>query len=402
MNKFLTLALCLAAVGSASAQKLAVDQAAKLSGKADKLTEARQLIKDAMANPETANDARTYFVAGKIEFDAFDNGVKAKMINPDDPAANGSTMADELLAGYEYFIKALPLDSLPDAKGQVKPKFSKDILGKITGHASDFFNAGASYFNDKNYAGAYKAFAIYGDLPASGLLGKSASLIDPNQIATSYFNAGLSAYSANMVNEAAKAFRNAREAGYDDPNTYIYEIACWQNIMQNNPDRAKEAQAAIYDAAKAGNEKFGLEQPIFINNMINSLVTDNRIDDSLALLNETIAANPNNANLYGLRGYVYDRIDNDDASEADYRKAASLDDVDFETLKNAAKKIFRIGTKKWNEIEGAEPEARQNIKVNYFEASKAIAEKAGSMNPNDSDLANVMESIDYALETYFN
>lgn len=53
MNRFLSLALCLAAIGSVSAQKANVDQAAKLSGKTDQLNQARNLIKQAMENPET-------------------------------------------------------------------------------------------------------------------------------------------------------------------------------------------------------------------------------------------------------------------------------------------------------------------------------------------------------------
>lgn len=405
MNRFLTLALCMAAIGTASAQKATVDQAAKLSGKTDQLNQARNLIKQAMENPETQNDARTYYVAGKIEFDAFDNATKAKMINPGDASAQGTAMADELLQGYKYFIKALPLDSLPDEKGKIKPKYSKEMIGKIGGHANDFFSAGADYFNNKDYyPQAYEAFMIYGDLPQSGMLGKMAELIDPSQIATSFFNAGLSAYSGNAVEESANAFRKARLAGYEQPECYIYEIACWQSIAQKDESRMNEAQAKILDVAKAGHEKFGLEQPIFINNMINSIVTDGKTDEALAKLNEVIAQNPDNANLYGLRGYVYDRAEKDAESEADYRKAASLPDVDFETLKNASKKIFRLGTIKWNELEGSSPEttaARQNIKTNYFESAKQIAEKAQSMQPDDSDIQNVLESINYALETYF-
>lgn len=405
MNRFLTLALCMAAIGTASAQKANVDQAAKLSGKTDQLNQARDLIKQAMENPETQNDARTYYVAGKIEFDAFDNATKAKMINPNDASAQGTAMADELLQGYKYFLKALPLDSLPDEKGKVKPKFSKEMIGKIGGHANDFFSAGADYFNNKDYyPQAYEAFMIYGDLPQTGMLGKMAELIDPSQIATAFFNAGLSAYSGNAVEESANAFRKARLAGYEQPECYIYEIACWQSIAQKDEARMNEAQSKILDVAKAGHEKFGLEQPIFINNMINSIVTDGKIDEALAKLNEVIAQNPENANLYGLRGYVYDRAEKDAESEADYRKAASLPDVDFETLKNASKKIFRLGTIKWNELEGSSPEttaARQNIKTNYFESAKQIAEKAQAMQPDDSDIQNVLESINYALETYF-
>lgn len=158
------------------------------------------------------------------------------------------------------------------------------------------------------------------------------------------------------------------------------------------------------NVAEAGHKKYGLAQPIFINNMINSIVTDGNIDKALEQLNAVIAENPDNANLYGLRGYVYDRAEKDAESEADYRKAASLPDVDFETLKNASKKIFRIGTMKWNELEGSSPEttaARKDIKENYFESSKKIAQRAESMQPDDSDIQNVLESINYALETYF-
>ena len=207
MKRILSIALCLAAVGVAGAQKANVDQASKLAGKTSDLNNARNLIKQAMENPETANDARTYFVAGKIEFDAYDNATKAQMINPDDPSAKPAVMADELMNGYKYFLKALPLDSLPDEKGKVKPRFSKDILNKIAGHANDFFTAGANYFNEKMYyPQAYEAFIVYGDLPESGFMGKAAALIPQDQIGTAYFNAGLSAYSGNNVEKSAEAF----------------------------------------------------------------------------------------------------------------------------------------------------------------------------------------------------
>ena len=140
MKKILTFALCLAAAGSISAQKQVVDQANKLAGKNDKITEARDLIKQAAANPETQNDARTYFVAGKIEFDAFDNSFKKQMINPKDPSVNPLEMGEQLLNGYQEFLKALSLDSVPNAKGEIKPKFSKDIASKINGHFNDYFN----------------------------------------------------------------------------------------------------------------------------------------------------------------------------------------------------------------------------------------------------------------------
>lgn len=406
MKKLLSFALCVAAVGSMSAQKAVVDQASKLAGKNAQIGDARNLIKQAMENPETKNDVRTYYTAGKIEFDALDNATKTKMIKPDDPIASDQAMAEEALNGYKYFVMALPLDSVPNEKGQIKPKYSKEILSKIAGHANDYFQAGATYFNDKKYyPEAYEAFMIYGDLPSTGYMGKAAEMMDPQMIATAYFNAGLSAYSGAQVEKSAEAFRKARLNGYGEKECYIYEIACWQNIAQNDSTKTDMAQQKIMEVATAGNDKFGLEQPVFLNNMINSLVLENRFDDALAAINKLLAENPENGDLYGLRGFVYDRMSKDVDSEADYRKAAEMPNTTFETLKNSAKKIFRIGTEKWNEIDptSADSEAsRQNIKTKYFEGAKAILEKAAQMNPTDSELLNIMDSIQYNLDTYFN
>mgnify|MGYP000759607749 FL=1 len=82
MKKLLTFALCLTAIGSMSAQKSNVEAAKKLSGKPDQIAEARELINKAIENPETANDAQTYYIAGKIEFDAFNKDLATSMINP--------------------------------------------------------------------------------------------------------------------------------------------------------------------------------------------------------------------------------------------------------------------------------------------------------------------------------
>ena len=164
MKKIITLALCMASVGAISAQKSVVDQAAKLSGKNAQIEEARKLIQEAAANPETQNDARTYYVAGKIEFDAFDNSFKKQMIDPN--SVNLVEMGGQLINGYNQFIKAMSLDSVPNAKGEIKPKYSKEIASKISGHFNDYFNAGGTFYNEqKFYPEAYEAFMIYGAMP---------------------------------------------------------------------------------------------------------------------------------------------------------------------------------------------------------------------------------------------
>lgn len=405
MRKLMTVLLLAGATSSMFAQMTLVKQAEKLSGKSDKLSEARSLIKQAMENPETKDEAITYFVAGKIELDAYDNGYKTRMINPDDPSASIDAIGQALYDAYKYFLQALPLDSLPNEKGQVKPKYSKDIVNKVKGHQNDFFTVAADFYNNKEYyPQAYDGFMIYGDLPYTLLAGDAAAL-NPEQVATSFFNAGLAASQGGATEASAEAFKKARLAGYEQPEATIYEIACWQTIAQNDNDRAAEAQGKILDAAQAGIDKFGIENPIFLNNLINSLVSDNQTDEALAKLNDLIAANPDSANLYGLRGYVFDRLENDDLSEADFRKAASLPTVDFETLKNASNKLYRVGTTKLNALEGNSSEtntAREDIKNNYFLQAQKYAQQANEMQPGDPYIQNILDSIDYAVTTFFN
>ncbi len=404
MKKLMTFALCFAAIGSMSAQKANVEAAKKLSGKPEQIAEARKLINEAMQNPETANDAQTYYIAGKIEFDAFDKDLTSSMINP--TSVDPIKMGENLINGYNSFVKALPLDQVPNEKGKVKPRFTKDMLGKIKGHANDYFKAGADFFNaQKYYPEAYESFLIYADMPEQDFMALEKVELPAEDRGTAYFNAGLAAYSGNEVLKSADAFRKARNVGYNDKQAFVYEIACWQAAAQRDSTMEETAKEKILAIAEEGDKKFGIEEPLFINNIVNFLVTDSKYDQALAKVNDLIAANPDNAGLYGLRGFVNDRKGDDEASVNDYKKAVSLDGVDFETLKNAGKKIYRVGAEKWQNIEGASAEARAarlDVKTNYFEAAKAITDKAKAINSTDTDLDYLIENIDYALTTYFN
>lgn len=401
MKKILTLALCLAAIGSASAQQDVVKQAKKTASK--NLTEARKLIRQAASNPETSKQAETYYVGGKMEFDAYDDAYKRQAINPQDPSINVLDMGNNLIYGYDMYMQALPLDSLPDAKGKVKPKYSKDIYNTVFGHHNDFFNCGGYFYNNqKYYPEAYNAFMIHADLTQMPNAPKNIKNIPDSTVNMSYFNAGVSAYAGKELEPAIKAFKAARKNNTDNDQNYIYEIACWQYLAQEDSSLQEPAKVAILEIASDGYKKFGMSNMLFLNNLINSLVLDNKLTEAVATIDSAIEKYPNNAALYGLRGYVLDRMDRDDDSVDAYRKAAELPGADFETLKNAAKKIFKVGTLKWDKIEGATKEQREAIKKDYFLAAKAITEKAKAINAEDNDLNYVIENIDYAIETFFN
>ena len=119
-----TVALCIAATG-AFAQKKAVKEAQSIAkGSNPDFTEARTIINGALENPETKEDAQAWFVAGFIENQQFSAEQTKQMIGqqPDE-----ATMYTALTSILPYFEKAYEYDQRPNAKGKVKPKYTKDM-----------------------------------------------------------------------------------------------------------------------------------------------------------------------------------------------------------------------------------------------------------------------------------
>ena len=155
------------------------------------------------------------------------------MINPKDPNVNPLEMGQQLINGYNQFIKAMSLDSVPNEKGQIKPKYSKDMASRIMGHHNDYWTAGGTFYNEKKYyPEAYEAFMIYGSMPDSPFATKLVAQTQDSVANTAFFNAGLSAYAGNQLEAAAKAFKSARLNNTDNDQNFIYEIACWQYLAQ--------------------------------------------------------------------------------------------------------------------------------------------------------------------------
>ena len=127
-------------------------------GSTPDFSEARTLIKGALENPETKDDAKTWYVAGFIEDQQFSNERTKQVLGqqPDEPV-----MYEALGSILPYFEKAYELDQLPNEKGKVKPKFTKDIKGILGANHVYYINGGAYYFDQKDYNKAYDFFEQY-------------------------------------------------------------------------------------------------------------------------------------------------------------------------------------------------------------------------------------------------
>ena len=154
----LTAALCMA-FSASFAQKKAVSEAQSLAkGTTPNFEEARSVIKGALENAETKDQAKTWYVAGFIEDQQFSTERTKQMLGQQ---PNEVVMYDALAKILPYFEKAYELDQQPNEKGKIKPKFTKDIKSVLSANHVYYINGGAYYFDQKDYQKAYDFFQQY-------------------------------------------------------------------------------------------------------------------------------------------------------------------------------------------------------------------------------------------------
>lgn len=319
MKKALSImGLCLLTAASATAQKTVVKEAENAMKSGKPFTEVVTIITPAFTNAETQNQAQTYYVPGKAGFKQYDDVLGKRqigVIKDDDPQVLQS--AEALLGGYEYYMKALPLDSLPDEKGKVKPKYSKEILSTIVGHQVDFSNVGGVFYNAKQFDKAYQTWDIFLDMARDPMfIQAKAQQFPDSTLSDIAFNQGIAAWQANEFEKAGKAFQRAINLGYGDEKVYQYGIAVATNAKDND---------MLLQFAVAGNEKFGETNPEYINQIVNYYLNTEKYAEATDFLDKAIAAHPGNAQYYALEGIIYDNQKDVDKAMSLYKKALEID-----------------------------------------------------------------------------
>lgn len=396
MKKTFIAALCLLTAGSMAAQKKAVDQASKMAGKPDKIEQARTLIQGAMQDPETANDARTYYVAGQIEWKGYDTQKAFNALKNQNSIDDA--MASMIENGLNYFNKALELDPNPDAKGK-SMRFTRDIHNQLGGHDWDIYSAGVNYYNSKDYAKAYELLNAAADIPGIEELKGASTLIPDSTRGQIYYLAGIAAYSSRppMVQQAYNAFGNAIAINYNEPNLYLFQIACIDAQANGDSVKIKELYPVKMKLANEGFAKYGIKQPNYLSYIVDDYINEqNNPQAALNFLNEAIQKNPQVSKLYSIRGYIKGRMHDDKGYLEDNMKAAEMPDADAEALYDAARASYRYGQALIGTLGiGADDAAKRTeyIKL-YMEPATALALKAKAKDKNGTFLQKIQKLID--------
>lgn len=386
----LTVALCVAASSASFAQKKAVKEAQGIA-KGDKadFTEARALIKGALENPETKDDAQAWYVAGFIEDQQF-SAERTKQILGQQP--NEPVMYKALGAILPYFKKAYELDQLPNEKGKIKPKYSKDIKSILGADHVYFFNGGAYYFDQKDYKKAYDFFNQYLEISELPMFEGTQTAEKDSTFMTVQFYAAVAATQLQDSPIAIKALERAKSSDFRLNDVYQYLSYEYKQAG----DSVNYVKTLEEGYAKFPNEEF------FLMSLIDAYIQSSQNEKAISYLNTAIAQKPSDSQLYHALGIVYETGIKDYAkAEETFKKALEVNPESVESMSALGRIYYNQAVNKQGEAnminDSKKYQEELTIAKDLFKQALPYFQKAHEMKPSESEYMVALRGIYYNL-----
>ena len=387
-----TIGLCLVMVTSFG-QKKTVADALKFAKDTSKpnFEEARAKIKSALEHPETKDDARTWFTAGQIENYQFDKE-STKQILGQQP--NEAVMYNALYEVFPYFLKAYELDKLPDEKGKVKPKFTKDMKSIMKANMPYYMNGGIYFYDQSNYKRAYEFFDMYVNISDSRLMKEGeapTAAIDSNYLYANYY-AAIAASTCDHET-AVNAMKRASKIDFKRDEVFMYLFEAYKN----EKDTVNMEQTLLEALAVYPNNEF------FLISLTVLYIEAEKNDKALNYILTAIKNDPSNYQYYDVAGYIYENGFNDLAkAEENYIKSVELNGESADSNSNLGRIYFNQAVVQLNaalEIADVRKYNEERDKAkDLFRKAQPYYEKAYQINPEPMDFKIALRSIYYNLE----
>lgn len=394
MKRFTLIALALGVGLSAFSQAGVVKEAERALNAKRSFNDVQKIISPALTNEETAKNSDTWMIPGKAAFEQYDKMVANKQLHmfkePKDTIEHNML----LIPAYEYYIKALELDTVYDKKGKPKVKNSKKLLNTLAGHFSDYFNAGAELYNYKKFAEAYKAFGIFFDLynmPGVRKDLKDNPMANDSIVSATAFNQGIAAWQVNNFNDALEAFIKAKDLGYKKKQVYDFGMAVAQAAGKND---------TLFILAKEAFPIYGSEDTQYIRQIANHYLETKELDKAFDAINKAIESDPENSQLYVVKGVITEYSGDLEGASKIYQQAHKINEEDAEAAYNYGRSLCEKAFKLSDSAPStqAEYEIYLNEKIKpLFNEAIPLLESAYQLDPDNRDVLRYLENAYYNI-----
>lgn len=340
---------------------------------------AAKAVRAATDNELVNTDAYVWYVSILAKKTVIDNENRKR--------AEGVAFDEALIYSYVYELgvdleNCEKYDNLPDANGQVMPKYKDFILRTYAQQFAQFYNAGAYYYNNEEYEKAYDLFKMFIDT--------SDKLYKEDFIYKDTINVPIAAF--NM------ALCGMQLENYDMVLTHI-------DLAMEHPERANDAFRFKTEAVKQKGDinawlalvKEGIEKYpddiYFSQSLIYYYDSNNMMEELDMLADNLIALVPSDPLYVYLKGYIAGRKDEYDIAIKWYIKTLEVDPNYVNALCNLAS-CYIIKARKYNGEGTAED---NDIAESCYRSAIPHLERLRQIAPNEHNLW-----LDNLISCYYN
>ncbi len=212
--------------------------------------------------------------------------------------AEGAPFDEAKLYNYAYELgidlaNCEKYDNMPDKKGKVKPKYNEFILQTCATQFGQFYNAGAYFYGNEDYAKAYDLFEMF--IVAADKLYKGGVMEkDTVNVPVAAYNMALCGMQLKDYEKVLSHVDMAMANESMAPTAFRYKAAAYAELG----DTAK-----WLDLCMEGVKKFPSDA-YFYQSLIQYYDNRNESDKLNALADEFIATDPSNPLFVYLKGYI--------------------------------------------------------------------------------------------------
>lgn len=339
-------------------------------------------IQPAIEDPACSKLAQTYYVPGKQLYKMYDDAIGHQQVFGNVPAELAPLMPMMVFKGFDYYMQALPLDTVieVDKKGveKVKAKYSKEMIGSMVGHLNDYNNMAIQCFNEGDYANAFHGWKIYATLAENPTFADAMDKMMPadSTLAPIIYNQGLAAWQLQDFENAYKCWLHAIQKGYGDKETYDLALAAADRWGNN---QAVIEMAAIADQAFPSDFNY-------IGIIINQYLRDKNYDKAIQVIDQALAKNPQESQYYVIKGVIFEQQEKMDEAQDLYKKAYDLNPENQSAVSRLGFVTFQKAYNAYNDAPADEAEFAKafatTLKPMLLEAVPLL-EKAYSLDNND-------------------
>jgi len=390
MKRLFIVSLLIGAIfTTGSAQKANVSKAKNkaLAVEAPDFEGAKEAIAAALEDESTKNAVSTWYTAGLV----YEKIQEAESLKGS--SANITLVGESAITSYDYYLKAYEMDFLPNAKGKVKPKYSKKIKTAIKNYYFNMgiLNYGITEFNNKNFTKAIKAFEIHTGIPDLHLFsGDNFFVKDTVYYQIRYYTAVAYERSENIV-KAIEIFEEIKDKGYEE----VYVNQHLSDLYKAEKDTVNYIRTLEQGYKRYPKEFF------FLGNLINFYIFNGQEQKGIDYLDKAIELDPNNAQYYNVKGSVMETLNRIPEATVAYDKAIALDPKLMEAWNNKGRMVYNEAYKLEDQavsIRDAKASANlQTAALEKFKDALPYFEKAAELNPTDLDNLRILRSIYYRL-----